>query len=280
MFTKVNCHAAGCQGIRFKISQRAVGNEIRRKKQGALFKCLILFLFILSATACHAEVKPDSSNVVNDVSELKDLYETIIPVGSYAPSFKLKDLAGRVWDAETFLKKQVTILYFWSAFCPYCKESLPKLNKLNEKYRQKGLKVLAINLDGRDFSNAIISFLTDSKIKLTVPLDELYEQKFFTAGDPYGVNKTPTIFLVDKSGKIIYEAEVDIDYPFLEKLIQENTKNVKQKVMIIVIAFVILILLSIIVFIFFIRPNMIQNKIIDDLKRRTHDEIKNESSSS
>lgn len=229
---------------------------------------------------CRGEIKPDKNNIVKDVTEVTDLYETILPIGSSAPRFMLKDLGGKVCDSEKYLRKDVTILYFWSAFCPYCKESMPKISRIFDKYKSRGVKGFAINLDGIDFKNAIQAFLKDGKTSLTVPIDELYQEKFFVAGDPYGVAKTPTLFLVDRDGKVVYSAEVDIDYDGFEKVLEKTSRNIKKIVMITLISVGIILLLSLMVYIFFLRPQIIQKKVIEDLKRRTQDELQKKESSS
>ncbi|MFC1855758.1 TlpA disulfide reductase family protein, partial [Thermodesulfobacteriota bacterium] len=162
-------------------------------------RCIVLYLLVVlyfSVTLCYAEITPDKNNIVKDVTEVTDLYDSIIPVGSKAPNFKLKNLAGKVYDTKDHFGKDLTLLYFWSVFCPYCKESLPKMNIMNEKFQFKGLKVLAVNLDGIAFENAVKTFIKERNIKIAVPLDELAASEFFTAADPFGVNKTPTIFIV------------------------------------------------------------------------------------
>lgn len=240
-------------------------------KNKAIF-CLLVFL-LLASSVCNAGIKPDKENIVEDVTQLKGLYEEPIPVGSRAPNFKLKDINSRMFNSKNVLGKDVTIVYFWSVFCPYCKESIPHINDIYDKYKVIGLKVIGVNLDGVDFVKAINSFLTVSDIKFTILLDELYKSEFYNAGDPYGVEKTPTIFLVNKRGKVIYNAEVDIDYDLLEKLILESSKDNKKKLTVLLVAVGSIFILSMLFYMFYIRPKIIQQKIIDDLKRRTQNEL-------
>jgi peroxiredoxin len=240
-------------------------------KRNALY-CLIFFILV-ATNICNAGIKPDKDNIVEDVTQLADLYDETIPIGSVAPNFRIKDLNGKMFNSKNVLGKNVTIIYYWSVFCPYCKDSIPHINKIYDKYKDIGLKVLGVNLDGVDFINAIKSFLTVSDIRFTILLDELYKSEFFNAGDPYGVDKTPTIFLINKSGKVIYTAEVDIDYDLIEKLVLENSKNVKKKITILLISICGIIIISLVVYIYFIRPQIIQQKIIDDLKRSAKNEF-------
>ena len=127
---------------------------------------LIFFVIILNTAFCKAEIEPTLDNVVKDVSELKDLYKKTIPIGASAPSFKLKDLSGKAFDSEEYLRKDLTLLYFWSAFCHYCKVALPRVDMIDQKFKSRGLKVIAINLDGIDFEDAVNRYLRENKIKL------------------------------------------------------------------------------------------------------------------
>ena len=235
---------------------------------------LIFFVVLANLTVCLAGIKPDKNNIVKDVTELKGLYDKIIPVGVKAPNFRLKDLNGKVWDSKDYLGKQVTLLYFWSVFCPYCQKGLPQINIINEKYRVRGLEILAVNLDGIDFASPIEKFITDNKIKLDMPIDELNKvNKFFNAADPYGVNQTPTIFLVNEDGVIVYETEYDVNYDLLGEIIVKNTNKTSKVISIVIISVACIIVAALVLaYLLFIRPSIIQQKKINELKRRTKNE--------
>ncbi len=238
--------------------------------------CLWLLLLILFANTAYAQLIPEVGNIVRDVTELKDdLYEHIIPLGSKAPHFKLKDLDGKTYDTEDYFGKYVTIIYFWSSSCPYCRESLPKINKMFEELRGAGLRVLAVNVEGDLFQVAIKKFLKEGEITCPAPIDKMYKQTFFTAADPYGTDKTPTLFLVGLNEKVIYSAEVEIDYDKIRMLFLDELQT-KKKAMVFNVLLISggLLILAIIVYLFFIvRPRKIQGKLLDDLKRRTQDEL-------
>ncbi len=53
-----------------------------------------------------------------------------------APKLKLKDVNGNVITYKDLLGKP-TILVFWSLNCHSCRDELPELNKLYEKYKDK-----------------------------------------------------------------------------------------------------------------------------------------------
>ena len=67
-------------------------------------------------------------------------------VGDTLPSFEGATdwLNGSGEKAEEFVKEHPALVYFWSASCEICKENMPKLGKLKEKYPD--LKMAAIHM--------------------------------------------------------------------------------------------------------------------------------------
>ncbi len=125
--------------------------------------------------------------------------------GEKAPAFTLSTP-----DGERFSYRPgggVSLVVFWSAFCPLCRELLPSLN---EPLRRNGerIRAVGVNLDGPRFSQAVRGFLAESDIRYPVVLDVL-EGDYFAASDRFGVEKTPTAILVDGAGIVrgAYPAE-------------------------------------------------------------------------
>jgi len=48
--------------------------------------------------------------------------------------------------ADDYVSGQPTLVYFWATSCGICKDNMPKLNELKAKYRDKGLKTVAIHM--------------------------------------------------------------------------------------------------------------------------------------
>ena len=46
-----------------------------------------------------------------------------------------------------FRGKKVILMKFWAKFCYYCKKSLPAFDDVHLKYKDYGLKVIAMNLN-------------------------------------------------------------------------------------------------------------------------------------
>ena len=47
---------------------------------------------------------------------------------------------------DDYVKNQPTLVHFWATSCGICKEKMPQLKTLKEKYKDKGLRVVAVHL--------------------------------------------------------------------------------------------------------------------------------------
>ena len=115
--------------------------------------------------------------------------------GDRAPDFQLPGKQGntvRLSDAAG----SVVYLDFWASWCGPCRQSFPWMNEMQQKYRAKGLKVIAVNVDAR--SDDAAKFLVQNPSDFTVAFDS----KGATPSQ-YGVKGMPTSFLIGRDGRVI-----------------------------------------------------------------------------
>ena len=143
--------------------------------------------------------------------------------GAMAPDFQIKDTAGTVYDFREEKGKRATLLVFWSIFCEPCRFEMPAIQKLHDKYKDS-LQVVSIALDGDPLRNSITGFVKQEGYTFRVLVDELDEKEMFKVADPYGVAGTPTIFIVDRAGKIALAKVGRFKEEELEKAIQSVMK--------------------------------------------------------
>lgn len=48
--------------------------------------------------------------------------------------------------ADDYVKGAPTLVYFWATSCGICKENMPKLQELKAKYKNRGLRTVAIHM--------------------------------------------------------------------------------------------------------------------------------------
>jgi peroxiredoxin len=117
--------------------------------------------------------------------------------GSVAPQFTLKDLTGRSIALDQY-KGKVVFLDFWAPWCAPCKEELPELEALHNRYAREGLAIIGISLDTSEAS--VSRFLQKMPVAFPVLID-----KNADASDLYRVSSLPAGFLIDRNGIIRYK---------------------------------------------------------------------------
>jgi peroxiredoxin len=115
-----------------------------------------------------------------------------------APAFTLTQLDGGSVSLADY-RGRVVIMEFWATWCSPCRFSLPSLEVVYKKYRDKGLTVLLINQD--EPSDKVRAW---AKKRFTAPilLDEGAR-----IGTSYGVQGIPRLFIIDQEGKLVYAHE-------------------------------------------------------------------------
>jgi len=92
------------------------------------------------------------------------------------------------------LQGKVVYLDFWASWCAPCRQSFPWMNELQKQYADRGLVILAVNLD-HDRLDA------DKFVRRLAPA---FPIRFDPDGDwarHFGVHGMPTSVLVDRTGK-------------------------------------------------------------------------------
>ncbi len=161
-----------------------------------------------------------SLNSIPTFYKLKDYIPTIAPLllpnNTAAPNWELFSLKNKKINLQD-LKGKLVLLDFFTKSCYPCMLALPGLQTLHEKYKTKGLKVIGINIYDKK-EEGIITFLSKHGITYTVLLGGK------DVGINYNVSGIPTVYLIDKNGKIIfsfdgYEKKQE---QILENIIKQN----------------------------------------------------------
>ncbi|MBI5341866.1 MAG: TlpA family protein disulfide reductase [Deltaproteobacteria bacterium] len=149
----------------------------------------------------------------------------MLEVGTAAPDFSVKDSDGKPFRLSEEKGKKAFLLVFWSIFCEPCRAEMPVIQKMHEKYRESGLNVVTIALDGEPLVGSIAGFIRQEGYTFRVLIDELDSQEMFKVADPYGVAGTPTLFLLDRAGKVALARAGRLTDEELEKAIQAVLKK-------------------------------------------------------
>jgi thiol-disulfide isomerase/thioredoxin len=142
-------------------------------------------------------------------------------VGGAADSLTGKplELVGTTAGGEQFkwdgYRDQVVVVDFWATWCGPCRKELPHLREAFDNYRRHGFQVVGVSLDND--MDALRKFLDDQSL----PWVTLAGRSNQDLAIKYGVAGIPTMFLVDKEGKIVARAhQIAHLVPHIETLLK------------------------------------------------------------
>lgn len=118
--------------------------------------------------------------------------------GTPAPDFTLNVLGAKDKTLKlSDFKGKAVVVNFWATWCEPCKVEMPWLIDLQAKYGPQGLQIVGIAMDDTD-EKTIVSF--GHKMGVNYPIVQGTEK----VADLYGgVDGMPTLFFVDRAGKIV-----------------------------------------------------------------------------
>ena len=94
----------------------------------------------------------------------------------------------------------VHVVEFWATWCPPCRTSIPHLTELQEKYGERGVKIVGISNEELGTVKSFVEKM-GNKMAYTVAID-----KDGVSGDymgKYGINGIPHAFVV-KDGEVVW----------------------------------------------------------------------------
>lgn len=125
-------------------------------------KFLLVFLFAVLASACGKSEGPANSN--NGSAEKPK--STYPPVNSRIMQAENKLLDGTTFKLED-KKGKVVLVNLWATWCGPCREEIPHLVELQEKYKDSGFEVIGLDVDP-ETKEEVQEFMTSMKINYTI----------------------------------------------------------------------------------------------------------------
>lgn len=139
------------------------------------------------------------------VSMLGKDFQSGPDIGHQAPSFQLAALSGGEKSLAEFRGKAV-ILNFWASWCGPCREEMPSLEALYQRYKDQGLVVLGVSLDEEGWG-PVREFLKVVPVNFPILLDS--EQR---VTELYETFRIPETYFIDPQGVVAGKVVGPQDY--------------------------------------------------------------------
>ena len=136
-----------------------------------------MFALLLAATAALAAAGP-------------------LTPSAAAPDFTLRTLDGQKLRLGE-QRGQVVLVNFWATWCGPCRQEMPHLNKLYEKYKSSGFVLLGVNVDDDTAQAAGVASKLGVKFPVLPDSDKRVSRQ-------YDVSAMPSTVLIDRDGRVRY----------------------------------------------------------------------------
>jgi peroxiredoxin len=138
---------------------------------------------------------------------------TMLPLGTKAPDFSLKNVDGKTVKLADFEKAPALLVIFMCNHCPYVKHVADALAKLTSDYLAKGVAVVGIN------SNDVANYPADSPEQMAAEVKQrgyrflyLFDETQDVA-QAYRAACTPDFYVFDGDQRLVYRGQFDASRP-------------------------------------------------------------------
>jgi peroxiredoxin len=147
----------------------------------------------------------DLINALQKMVEQKNIQDALAP-GTPFPDFQETDVNGNPLSISKY-KGKVVLVDFWATWCMPCVVKLPEIQKAYDKFHDQGFEVVGVSLDVE--KDKLQQFVKQRKM----PWPQFFDGKRWDnkLAVKYGVDQTPTGYLLGRDGKIIKKLGVDDD---------------------------------------------------------------------
>lgn len=148
-----------------------------------------------------------------------------ILVGDIAPDFSKQSIQGQTIKLSDFRSKHYILLDFWANWCGPCVKQIPQINKLQDTYANKGLRIIGVSLDGNEeeWRNSVEKYELGKWIHVISYNDpSAYFSNSYDISEIYNISSIPLYILIDKQGKVIarWQHIGDKEIAFIDKLLR------------------------------------------------------------
>ena len=155
------------------------------------------FVFDDKNTGIHLRYK--SLSALKKQWKEQEINQSSFAYNSEALNFKVTDLQGRIFELSQNKGKVIALVFFYNN-CSPCIPMLDDLQELCNQYKEKKIEIVALNpVDSKIGEEEMQSFVQEHNITYNVAQIPKY-----TVEEMYLVRYFPTIFIIDKKGRVVY----------------------------------------------------------------------------
>jgi thiol-disulfide isomerase/thioredoxin len=118
--------------------------------------------------------------------------------GSLAPEYEARAMDGSTVSLAE-MRGRPFLVNFWATWCEPCREEMPELAALQERHRERGLRVIGVSLDAPGLESQVRSFVAEMEIPYLILNDS--EGR---APALFGTSVLPATFLFDPEGVLVW----------------------------------------------------------------------------
>jgi thiol-disulfide isomerase/thioredoxin len=196
-----------------------LANLLSKLKRDEEARALMRELLDLGLTLPSAHVYATAVELLADSGDALAVERSIEESGAHAeaaPEIEVGQWLGRKDATLASLRGQVVLLDFWATWCAPCRETMPRLERLHEKYKARGLAVVGLTelygeADGKPLTPtaelaSIAAFKKELRLTYAVGVASNDANNL-----RYGVRALPATFLVDRRGVVRHVAVGAVD---------------------------------------------------------------------
>ncbi len=115
---------------------------------------------------------------------------------SAAPDFTLHSVSGPNFRLQE-QRGRVVLINFWATWCGPCRQEMPHLNRLYDKYRAAGFVLLGVNVDDNARNASDLALKLGLKFPVLLDTDK-------SVSHLYDLSTMPSTVLIDREGRVRY----------------------------------------------------------------------------
>lgn len=155
------------------------------------------FIFSEKNTGIHLRYK--SLTALKKQWEEQEKAQSSFAYNTPALNFKTTTLQGKEFELEKHKGKIVIMAFFYNN-CSPCIPVLDDLQELYAQYKDRGVEIIALNpVDSKIENEEMLSFANEHKLSY-----HLAQIPKYTVEEMYLVRYFPTIFIIDKKGRVVF----------------------------------------------------------------------------